>query len=107
MHLIFLPIFILWILAFAVKGQVKKLWPEELKDKETNFDFRKNKLLFMSAHDVNLANRFCTHALLLLGNGEYICGKIKEVVTTENLEQLYEININKFSQGNQTLFFPA
>jgi len=67
----------------------------------------KNKLLFMSAHDVNLANRFCTHALLLLGNGEYICGEIKDVVTTENLEQLYGININKFSQGNQTLFFPA
>jgi len=67
----------------------------------------KNKLLFMSAHDVNLATRFCTHALLLLGDGKSICGKIDEIITTGNLELLYGIKINKLRQDNSDYYFPA
>ncbi|NOY67427.1 MAG: ABC transporter ATP-binding protein [Gammaproteobacteria bacterium] len=66
-----------------------------------------NKLLFLSAHDINLANRFCTHALLLLGDGKYISGEINEVITTQNLETLYGIRINKINQHDQDFFFPA
>jgi len=65
-----------------------------------------DKLLFMSAHDVNLATRFCSHALLLLGNGETISGKIEDVISTANLELLYGISINQVTHKNRNLFIP-
>lgn len=51
--------------------------------------------LMMTLHDLNLAWRFCSHALLLFGHGEVISGTIDEVLTEENLERLYLHPIQK------------
>ncbi len=45
--------------------------------------------LMMSLHDVNLAARFCSHALLLLGDGDVRQGPIAAVLDAPTLEQLY------------------
>ncbi len=45
--------------------------------------------LLMSLHDVNLAIRFCSHALLLLGDGEIRQGPIAAVLDAPTLERLY------------------
>ncbi len=45
--------------------------------------------LLMILHDVNLASRFCDHALLLFGGGETLRGTTQSVLTAENLERLY------------------
>ena len=45
--------------------------------------------LLMTLHDINLALRYCTHAILLLGDGEVMMGRNDEVLTTANLERLY------------------
>lgn len=45
---------------------------------------------FMSLHDLNLAQQYCTHALLLLPNGETRHGNIKNMLTCENLEAVYQ-----------------
>ena len=45
--------------------------------------------LLMTLHDINLALRYCNHAILLLGNGEVVTGRSDEVLTSANLERLY------------------
>ncbi len=45
--------------------------------------------ILMSLHDVNLAARFCTHALLLLGNGAVRQGPVAEILDAQTLESLY------------------
>lgn len=51
--------------------------------------------LMMTLHDLNLAWRFCSHALLLFGHGEVVSGNLDEVLTEENLERLYLHPIQK------------
>jgi iron complex transport system ATP-binding protein len=53
--------------------------------------------VIMTLHDVNLALRFCSHALLLMGHGEVIAGKVNEVVTEANLERLYLHPLHKLA----------
>ncbi len=43
----------------------------------------------MSLHDVNLARRYCSHALLLHGDGRCEQGTIDAMLTSVKLEQLY------------------
>lgn len=53
-------------------------------------DARENRQgLLVSLHDVNLAARFCDHALLLMGDGEVRYGASDEILDTRTLETLY------------------
>lgn len=47
------------------------------------------KALIMVVHDLNMTARYCDHVLLLLGNGQVLHGKMDEMMTQENLENLY------------------
>jgi iron complex transport system ATP-binding protein len=49
----------------------------------------RRRALLMSLHDINLAARFCDHALLLLGDGETLHGPVASVLDSEILESLY------------------
>jgi len=45
--------------------------------------------MLMSLHDINLAVRFCDHALLLMGDGEVLHGPVNEILDSQVLEGLY------------------
>jgi iron complex transport system ATP-binding protein len=45
--------------------------------------------LVMTLHDVNLAARYCTHALLLFGAGQWRAGPVAEMLSAEVLTRLY------------------
>jgi iron complex transport system ATP-binding protein len=45
--------------------------------------------LVMTLHDVNLAARYCTHALLLFGDGKWCAGPVRELLSAEVLTRLY------------------
>lgn len=47
------------------------------------------KASIMALHDVNLAQQFCDHILMLFGNGETLHGKTQDVLTQKNLHKLY------------------
>ncbi len=49
-----------------------------------------NKAMIVVLHDLNLAIRFCTHFLLLFGDGESLQGSAKDILTQGNLEALYD-----------------
>lgn len=45
--------------------------------------------LLMTLHDVNLAVRYCTHALLLFGDGAWCAGRVDAMLSAEVLTRLY------------------
>ena len=64
-------------------------------------------LNIMVLHDVNLALRYCSHALLLYGNGLVKQGPMDEVITDTNLESLYQCPIRKIHDSNGIAYLPA
>lgn len=50
---------------------------------------QRGRALMMSLHDVNLAARFCDHALLLLGDGRVRSGLIDDIIDVATLQSLY------------------
>jgi iron complex transport system ATP-binding protein len=65
------------------------------------------KTLLMSLHDINHAVRFCSHALLIMGEGRTLQGKASDVLTKENLQTLYGVKLNTHSFEQGHYFFPA
>ena len=61
----------------------------------------------MSMHDVNLAQRYCTHALLLFDNGELQAGTIEASINSQTLEKLYHHPIRMLEDKQNNFFFPA
>ena len=66
-----------------------------------------NRALLMVLHDVNLINRYCTHAILMPGEGKLLCGKIEAVINKTNLENLYRHPIREISGDDRNYYFPA
>jgi iron complex transport system ATP-binding protein len=58
-------------------------------------------------HDVNLATRFCSHALLLFGNGEHMHGPLHDTLQRESLERLYRCRLREIKNGGDRVFLPA
>jgi iron complex transport system ATP-binding protein len=55
-------------------------------------------------HDVNLASRYCDHALLIYPNGKTQQGVCSEVLTEENLSELYQHPIQEIKYNNKYWF---
>lgn len=64
------------------------------------------RLVVISLHDVNLAARFCSHVLLMFGSGRTLAGPTREILTPENLSQLYHIPVLPVSWPGGTLYVP-
>jgi len=61
----------------------------------------------IALHDVNLAARYCSHILMLLGNGEWQAGPINELLTQENLEKLYQCPVESVQTSAGKRFLPG
>jgi iron complex transport system ATP-binding protein len=60
----------------------------------------------MSLHDINLAARFCDHALLLLGDGEVRQGPVDEVLDSSVLEALYGYPLTEIKTATGRAWLP-
>ncbi|MFZ6747798.1 ABC transporter ATP-binding protein [Undibacterium sp. Ren11W] len=65
-----------------------------------------NKAVVMVSHDLNLAHRISTHALLLMGDGLWLAGSRDDVMTEANLSLCLGHPIERFEHAHQTLFLP-
>lgn len=65
------------------------------------------KALIMVLHDVNLAARFCDSVLMLFGDGETLHGPVREVMTAENLQRVYQHKITSVDTADGRFFYPA
>ena len=67
----------------------------------------KQRIIFMSLHDINLAARFCDHMLFLLGDGKILAGEANELLNSKNLEILFQHPIHESQGHNGKIFTPA
>ena len=62
---------------------------------------------FAALHDINLAARYCSHILMLFGNGEWSSGRSETMLNETNLERLYGCPVEKIQGPNGVHFYPA
>ena len=63
-------------------------------------------VLVMAQHDINMVARFCTHVLMMFGDGNTLQGRLRDVLTTENLECLYGHPIRRIPSRPHDIFLP-
>ncbi len=61
----------------------------------------------IALHDVNLAARFCSHILLLFGEGEWQAGLTADLLNLENLERLYQCPVESVRTSSGNRFLPG
>ena len=63
--------------------------------------------LVMALHDVNLAARFCDHALMIFADGEILHGPAEQLLRADYLTCLYHHPIEEVTGNGQRAFLPA
>lgn len=57
-------------------------------------------------HDPGFAVRYCDHALLLFGEGEWLAGRSQEIITADNLSRLYGYPLREIRSDHDRWFIP-
>lgn len=65
-----------------------------------------SKAVVMVSHDLNLAHRISSHALLIMGDGSWTAGTVAQTMTAEQLSLCLGHPIERLQHGEQTLFIP-
>lgn len=66
----------------------------------------RNQVALCALHDVNLAARYCSHILMLFGNGEWRAGKSSEMLRAGLLERLYGCGVQTIETEHGLRFHP-
>jgi len=66
----------------------------------------RQRIIFMSLHDINLAARFCTHLLFLFDDLKTLSGPADKLLNTNNLSELFQHPINAIKNASQTFYHP-
>ena len=61
----------------------------------------------LALHDVNLATCYCSHVLLLFGDGRWRAGPTAELLTEAHLSELFGCPMRAVSDGRQVVFAVA
>ena len=61
----------------------------------------------IALHDVNLAARYCTHIVMLFGQGDWQAGPVAELLNRENLERLYQCPVEVVQTSSGMRFLPG
>lgn len=69
--------------------------------------YRDGHVALAALHDVNLAATYCSHVLMLFGDGEWEAGKATELLTAERLERLYQCPVTSVDTEEGRRFHPA
>ncbi|WP_225869723.1 ABC transporter ATP-binding protein [Glaciimonas sp. PCH181] len=66
-----------------------------------------SKAVVMVSHDLNLAHSVATHALLLMGDGQWQAGPVAEVMTAPILSRCLGHPIEIIQHGHRTIYMPT
>ena len=61
----------------------------------------------IALHDVNLAARYCSHVLMLFGDGDWQAGPVSELLNLGNLERLYQCPVEAVQTSTGNRFLPG
>ncbi len=62
--------------------------------------------LVMALHDINLAIHYCSHLLLMLESGEIRMGRVEEIITQSQVEELYGTAMARVEEGGRVAYLP-
>jgi iron complex transport system ATP-binding protein len=68
---------------------------------------RGHQAALMALHEVNLATCYCSHVLMLYGNGEWEAGPTEQLLDAERLSRLYRCRVRLVDDGRQRVFAVA
>lgn len=57
-------------------------------------------------HDINLAARYCSHVLMLFGNGDWCAGLSEDMLSESTLERLYQCPVERVEGASGPRFHP-
>ena len=58
-------------------------------------------------HDINLAARYCSHVLMLFGEGEWCGGRTEDMLNESSLERLYKCPVERIEAASGSRFHPT
>jgi iron complex transport system ATP-binding protein len=64
------------------------------------------KAALAALHDVNLAARYCSHLLLLFGDGQWMAGESDDLLSADTLEKLFSCPVERLESANGPRFHP-
>jgi len=68
---------------------------------------REQRSAMIALHDVNLAARYCSHILMLFGNGDWQAGPVNDLLNLENLEKLYQCPVESVQTSTGKRYLPG
>jgi iron complex transport system ATP-binding protein len=68
---------------------------------------KRERCAMVALHDVNLAARYCSHVLMLEGDGNWQAGAAGDLLQTENLERLYRCPVLSVQTPSGRRFLPG
>ena len=69
--------------------------------------YRDGRTGLAALHDVNLAATYCSHVLMLFGDGAWEAGKATDLLTSARLERLYQCPVTAVDTAEGRRFHPA
>jgi iron complex transport system ATP-binding protein len=61
---------------------------------------------FAALHDINLAARYCSHVIMLFGDGDWCAGAADDMLSESSLERLYRCPVERLDGPNGPRFHP-
>jgi len=58
-------------------------------------------------HDINLAARYCSHVVMLFGDGEWCAGETGNMMSEASLQRLYDCPVERVESADGPRFHPA
>jgi iron complex transport system ATP-binding protein len=68
---------------------------------------QRQRCVLLSVHDLSLAQRVATHALLLAGDGTAVAGPVAEVMTADRLSAAFGHPLHRHAADGQVWWLPA
>jgi len=70
----------------------------------TTVTFKQQHTIVMVMHDINLAKQYCDHILFIYEDGKIQIGKTDDILTADNLTEVYGYPITKLTINEQSVF---
>lgn len=80
-----------WLLLDEPVSNLDLRHQKELMETLKLLNEQSNVSMIVVLHDINLAANYCSHIVMMKNGKVYFSGKTKEAMTTERLEEVYEI----------------
>jgi iron complex transport system ATP-binding protein len=68
---------------------------------------KRNRSALAALHDINLAARYCSHVLMLFGDGDWCAGRTEDMMNEKSLERLYHCPVERLESSEGPRFHPA